>query len=80
MMVLVTLASSAFNLVGITVVRYMSVKWPLQHKQFLTRTRVLKGIMLVWVLAFVFGITFYVRPKPGTNSIMQFASSFFQVW
>jgi hypothetical protein len=66
-MVLVTLASSAFNLVGITVVRYMSIRRPLQHKHILSRKRVIKCIIFVWTLAFIFGIAFYVRPKPGKN-------------
>ncbi|ELU00284.1 hypothetical protein CAPTEDRAFT_217667 [Capitella teleta] len=64
LMVLVTLASSAFNLVGITVVRFMSVRWPLQHRHILNQRRVTIGIALAWSLAFVFGITFYVRPEP----------------
>ncbi|ELU04672.1 hypothetical protein CAPTEDRAFT_222945 [Capitella teleta] len=64
-MVVITLASSPFNVVAITVVRYMSIRWPLRHKHLLTTTRVQRGIALVWVLAFAYGLLFYARPRPA---------------
>jgi hypothetical protein len=65
MMVLLTLMSSPYNLVGITVVRYMSVRWPLHHTSMLTRKRTLVAIFFTWLPAVSFALGFYVRLKPG---------------
>ena len=59
------ITASSFNLVGITVVRFMSIRWPLQHRHMLTNTRLRLAIFIIWAAAFTYACGFYATPEPG---------------
>ena len=60
-----SLASSAFHLVCITALHYMSVRWPLKYKQIVSGRRMFMAILLSWLMGIAYGVGFYARPKPG---------------
>ncbi|ELU09281.1 hypothetical protein CAPTEDRAFT_192499 [Capitella teleta] len=56
--------SSPYNLVAITIIRYMSVRWPLHHTHMLTKRRTYAGMTAVWIAALGVSGGLYIRTKP----------------
>ncbi|ELU09279.1 hypothetical protein CAPTEDRAFT_192497 [Capitella teleta] len=69
MLVVATLMSSPYNLVAITIIRYMSIRWPLHHTHMLTKRRTYAGMTAVWTAALAISCMLYVRTKPVAHVV-----------
>ena len=65
------LSISSFNLLGITVFRFISIKFPLSFKCHVTHNKALAATASVWICISIFSAAIFLRPKPppGRNHI-----------
>ncbi len=62
--------ASAFNLVGVTVVRFLALKRPLTFRHDMTKRKTGIAVGVVWVVAAVISVGVYFRiTAPGRGSI-----------
>ena len=59
--------ASGYNLVGLLVVRYLSVRAPLRQHIILTHNRMIGGILGVWIISVALACILYVRSEPGLS-------------
>ncbi|KAL5012132.1 hypothetical protein ScPMuIL_010683 [Solemya velum] len=65
---IVTMTSSSFHLVAITVTRYIYIVKHYKQYELVTHRRMLVGIAITWVLAIVITLPMYIVEQPGNYS------------
>ena len=59
-----TLSISSFNLVAITVTRYISIRDPLKFSSRLTHRSACTGAAAIWIILYGLACGLYIRPHP----------------
>ena len=57
---------SSWNLVTLTLNRYIAVTNPTLCKKLFSWKRSLCAALLIWILSFILNCFFYIEPQPGT--------------
>ena len=72
--VLCFLCISAFNLVGITAIRYISIRDPLNFNTTVTHGRAVAACVCVWVVTIIIECAVYLRLTPKGNGFSRWSS------
>ena len=67
-----TLLASSWNLVTLTLNRYIAVTNPTLCKKLFSWKRSLCGALLIWALSLILNCLFYIEPQPGIVNYAHF--------
>ena len=71
--------ASSLHVIAASIERYIAIQYPLHHVTICRKSRILKGLLVVWVCSFCFGLTSLLADYNGICKIIHFSYSFLTV-